>query len=145
MLDTGEDKPDSDIEYSGITDYDNYRSEQVEWMKTLKENPDFQQATFRVVVAHMPPSAEPGIWHGQKEVLEKFVPILNELGIDLMLCGHLHRTLYEAPSSAIHFPIQCRFSSSGQPGNASGSARYRWQIRHSEKLPGEVIYLYYIM
>ena len=31
MLDTGEDKPDSDIEYSGITDYDNYRSEQVEW------------------------------------------------------------------------------------------------------------------
>ena len=105
MLDTGEEKPDSDIEYSGITDYDNYRSEQVEWMKTLKENPDFQQATFRVVVAHMPPSAEPGIWHGQKEVLEKFVPILNELGIDLMLCGHLHRTLYEAPSSAIHFPI----------------------------------------
>ena len=105
MLDTGEDKPDSDIEYSGITDYDNYRTEQVEWMKGLSKNEDFQKATFRVVIAHMPPSAEPGIWHGQKEVLDKFVPILNELGVDLMLCGHLHRNVYEEPSSSIHFPI----------------------------------------
>ena len=32
MLDTGEDKPDSDIEYSGITDYDGYRTDQVEWI-----------------------------------------------------------------------------------------------------------------
>lgn len=105
MLDTGEDKPDSDIEYSGITDYDGYRTDQVEWMKELSKNEDFQKATFKVVIAHMPPSAEPGIWHGQKEVLEKFVPILNEIGVDLMLCGHLHRNKYEEPSQQIHFPV----------------------------------------
>lgn len=105
MLDTGEDKPDSDIEYSGITDYDGYRTEQMEWMKTLRDNNDFQQARFKVVIAHMPPSKEPGIWHGQKEVLDKFVPILNEIGVDLMLCGHLHRNVYEEPSSLIKFPV----------------------------------------
>ena len=53
----------------------------------------------------MPPSVDPGIWHGQKEVLDKFVPILNEIGVDLMLCGHLHRNKYEEPSTQIHFPV----------------------------------------
>lgn len=105
MLDTGEDKPDSDIEYSGITDYDSYRTEQVEWMKTLHENDDFRQAKFKVVIAHMPPTTDKDIWHGQEEVLNKFVPILNELGVDLMLCGHLHRNKYEEPSNAIKFPV----------------------------------------
>jgi predicted MPP superfamily phosphohydrolase len=105
VLDTGEDKPDSDIEYSGITDYDGYRTEQMEWMKGLVNNEDFKQAKFKVVIAHMPPSVAPDIWHGQKEVLTKFVPILNELGVDLMLSGHLHRNIYEEPSSLIKFPV----------------------------------------
>ena len=105
MLDTGEDKPDSDIEYSGITDYDGYRTDQVEWMKELYKNEDFKQAKFKVVIAHMPPSADLNIWHGQKDVLKKFVPILNELGVDLMLCGHLHRNKYEEPSAGIKFPV----------------------------------------
>ena len=105
MLDTGEDKPDSDIEYSGITDYDGYRTDQVEWMKELYKNENFKQAKFKVVIAHMPPSADLNIWHGQKDVLKKFVPILNELGVDLMLCGHLHRNKYEEPSAGIKFPV----------------------------------------
>ena len=105
MLDTGEDKPDSDIEYSGITDYDGYRTDQVEWMKKLYDNEDFKQAKYKVVIAHMPPSADLDIWHGQKDVLKKFVPILNELGVDLMLCGHLHRNKYEEPSAGIKFPV----------------------------------------
>lgn len=105
VLDTGEDKPDSDIEYSGITDYDGYRTDQVEWMKELPNNEDFKNAKFKIVIAHMPPSVDPDIWHGQKEVLNKFVPILNEIGVDLMLCGHLHRNKYEEPSTLIHFPV----------------------------------------
>ena len=53
----------------------------------------------------MPPSADLDIWHGQKEVLNKFVPVLNELGVDLMLCGHLHRNKYEEPGAGIGFPV----------------------------------------
>lgn len=41
----------------------------------------------------------------QKDVLKKFVPILNELGVDLMLCGHLHINKYEEPSADIKFPV----------------------------------------
>lgn len=105
LLDTGEDKPDSDIEYSGITDYDGYRTEQMEWLKTLKNHPDFQSAPFKVVIAHMPPSRIKSIWHGQKEVMKKFVPALNELGVDLMLSGHLHINTYEEAGDDIHFPV----------------------------------------
>lgn len=106
MLDTGEDKPDSDIEYSGITDYDGYRTDQMEWMKKeLRDNKDFKESKFRVVIAHMPPSKDVGIWHGQRDVLKKFVPILNELGVDIMLSGHLHINKYEEPGTLIQFPV----------------------------------------
>lgn len=121
VLDTGEDKPDSDIEYSGITDYDSYRTEQVEWMKQLYKNEDFQQAKFKVVIAHMPPSAKSDIWHGQKEVLEKFVPILNELKVDLMLSGHLHKNMYEEPSQLIQFPVLVNSNNSAVEVHASES------------------------
>ncbi len=105
FLDTGEDKPDSDIEYHGITDYDTYRSEQARWLESVVQSEEFRQAPFKVVVAHIPPVPEDDMWHGQAEVLEKFVPILNSADIDLMLCGHLHRYLYTEPSSKIAFPI----------------------------------------
>lgn len=105
ILDTGEDKPDTDIEYSGITDYDNYRSEQAAWLKTVTQSKEFQDAPFRIVVAHMPPQPIKDLWHGPQEVLEKFVPILNEVGIDAMLCGHLHRYLYCLPDAQVKFPV----------------------------------------
>lgn len=112
MLDTGEDKPDSDIEYSGITDYDSYRTNQVEWLKELNKDKDFRDAKFRVVIAHIPPSKEKDIWHGQKEVLDKFVPTLNEIGTDIMLCGHLHSNEYEEPGSLIKFPVMVNSNNS---------------------------------
>lgn len=106
VLDTGEDKPDSDIEYSGITDYDTYRTEQAAWLKEAVQSKDFQEATYRIVIAHMPPLTDKKVrWHGQDDVLRKFVPVLNEAGIDVMLCGHLHRMLYQPPSHEVKFPV----------------------------------------
>ena len=55
-----------------------------------------------MVITHIPPF---GNWHGEKEILEKFVPTLNKAGIDLMMCGHLHRYIYQEKSDAINFPI----------------------------------------
>lgn len=105
FLDTGEDKPDSDIEYHGITDYDNYRTEQVKWLEEAVKSEEFLDAKFKVVIAHMPPLPDNDIWHGQGEVLEKFVPILNEAGIDVMLSGHLHQYINNKPTDKVHFPV----------------------------------------
>ncbi len=104
-LDTGEDKPDTDMEYSGITDYDNYRTEQAEWLRTVIASDEYKQTPLHVVVAHMPPRYGKDAWHGDIEVREKFIPILNEANVDLMICGHLHEFGYEEPNARLKFPI----------------------------------------
>ena len=105
VLDTGEDKPDSDIEYYGITDYDAYRSEQALWLEKAIESDEFKRAKFRVVIGHMPPAPKEQIWHGPYEVLTKIVPILNKAKIDVMLCGHLHEYIFVEKNNDINFPI----------------------------------------
>lgn len=105
FLDTGEDKPDSDIEYHGITDYDNYRTEQARWLSEAVKSQEFLDAKFKVIIAHMPPLPDEDLWHGQAEVAEKFVPILNEAGVDVMLCGHLHQYFNNKPTEKVRFPV----------------------------------------
>lgn len=110
FLDTGEDKPDTDVEYSGITDYDRYRTEQARWLERVVASEEFKQAPYRVVVGHMPPVPWEGtMWHGPWEILQKFVPILNKAGIDLMLCGHYHVNkpgfYYYQPTEQVGFPV----------------------------------------
>jgi len=103
VLDCGEDKPDSDIEYSGIVNMDAYRSEQTEWLKAVLQLPEYRDAPYKVVVCHMPPF---GGWHGEREIAEKFVPLLNEAGAQVMLSGHLHRHILRAPEAGKHrFPV----------------------------------------
>lgn len=105
VLDTGEDKPDSDIEYYGITDYDRYRSEQAEWLKNIVETNEYKSAKFKIVICHMPPGPKEQMWHGQQEILNKIVPILNKAKVDVMLCGHLHKYIFEDKNEEIEFPI----------------------------------------
>jgi len=105
MLDTGEDKPDNDIEYSGITDFDNYRTQQAEWLRGVVQSDEFKNAKYRVVIAHMPPVPLEDLWHGPQDFLNKMIPILNEAGVDIMFCGHLHRYVYQEPSDRFRFPI----------------------------------------
>lgn len=102
ILDSGEDKPDSDLEYAGITVYDQYRTEQAEWLKGVLESKEYKEAPFKVVVCHIPPF---GGWHGNEEVAEKFMPLLNNAGVDIMLCAHLHRYIRNDAKGDVRFPI----------------------------------------
>ena len=38
-------------------------------------------------------------------MLEKFVPILNEANVDVMLSGHLHRYFNNKPTSSVKFSV----------------------------------------
>lgn len=102
ILDSGEDKPDSDLEYAGITVYDQYRTEQAEWLKGVLESKEYKEAPFKVVVCHIPPF---GGWYGNEEVAEKFMPLLNNAGVDIMLCAHLHRYIRNDAKEDVRFPI----------------------------------------
>ncbi|MGV8093777.1 MAG: metallophosphoesterase [Mangrovibacterium sp.] len=102
MLDCGEDKPDSDLEYSGIVAFDAYRDREAEWLKEALRSDLFKSAPYKVAVIHMPPF---GGWHGEKEVEDKFIPLLNEAGIDVMFCGHLHKYVRKEPKKKQNFPV----------------------------------------
>ena len=104
VLDGGEDKPDNDIEYSGTSFSDNYRIEEAEWLRDVVQREDFKSSPFKVVITHIPPVQD--TWHGPLHAKKLFLPILNEAGIDLMLCGHLHRHVYnEANVDGAKFPV----------------------------------------
>ncbi len=107
VLDGGEDKPDSDIEYSGLVDFDPYRSKEVKWLQNLIESEKFQSAEHVIVFLHISPYfPDRSAWHGDIEVREKFVPVLNKAGIDLMICGHTHRYAFiDKKDGENNFPI----------------------------------------
>lgn len=103
-LDSGEDKPDSDIRNLELSVSDQFRAEEVEWLKQIVNTPEFKSAPIKIVVIHMPPKANG--WYGTAEIDRLFMPVLNGTGIDLMLCGHEHKHLYIDKGNANNdFPI----------------------------------------
>lgn len=104
FLDCGEDKADTDNEYYGINDYDQYRTEEAEWLRTVISSPEYKRAKYHVAVMHVPPVKELP-WHGTLDLKRKIVPVLNEGGVDVMLCGHYHIFRCYEPDSEVHFPV----------------------------------------
>lgn len=105
VLDGGEDKADTDIEYSNLADFDSYRTQEAAWLKQVINSEAFKKARYSIVFSHIPPYGG-GKWHGDVELQNKFVPILNEAKIDLMICGHTHRYSYVEPNkNKNNFPI----------------------------------------
>ena len=103
VLDCGEDKPDSDIEYYGITAYDDYRTRQAEWLREALHSDLYRQAPFKVIVCHMPPF---GGWHGELDIARKFIPLLNEARPDVYLTAHLHEYVrHAAGTDGVGFPL----------------------------------------
>jgi predicted phosphodiesterase len=105
VLDGAEDKPDSDMEYYGLGNYDPYRETETQWLERVVESEAFQKAPYRVVIVHIPPSDDS--WHGPLEVKRLFVPILNRARVDLTLSGHLHRHIYypAGQTEEFNFPL----------------------------------------
>lgn len=105
VLDGGEDKPDSDIEYGGLAAYDQYRIEEQQWLKKVVQSESFKAAKHKIVIMHVPPGDD-NSWYGPWHLKELFVPVLNGNGIDLMLSGHTHRQVYyENGLGGTDFPV----------------------------------------
>lgn len=105
ILDTGEDKPDTEPVYAGIVDFDGYRIEQAERLKQEIESKAFKKAAFRVVMMHIPPRFS-GDWHGPKHCTEVFEPLLNKGKVDLVLSGHTHKYIVHQPDAKLNnYPL----------------------------------------
>jgi len=89
-LDSGEDKEDSNPAYSGLVDFDAYRSVQRDWLAGEIKTRAFRKAPFRITLSHMPIMGGDD-WHGSEEVRTKWAPLLKKGGNDLLLSGHTHK------------------------------------------------------
>lgn len=110
MIDCGEDKPDDFWVYSGLNDFDSYRTEQAKWLKELVKTKEFKKAKYRIVISHFPMTK--GIYdykelsHGMDDLSDKCLPILNKAKIDLMVSGHTHEyAFHEKNAGGNNFPI----------------------------------------
>ncbi len=106
VLDCGEDKPDDNQYYYRLADYDRYRLKQLEWLREELKSDAYLEASFRVVIIHMPVHPGDGKWHGQNFLARHFGPVLKEAGADLMLSAHTHRHQWiDQNESGLGFPI----------------------------------------
>lgn len=118
MLDCGEDKPDNHPVYAGFVAFDEYRLEQIEWLKEVVKSKEFRRAKNRIVLLHIPPAVEAMKqqdekavkdmleWHGNVHWGKILLPLLNKVGIDLMISAHQHSFHYFAPQKGvIEFPL----------------------------------------
>ena len=111
MIDTGEDKPDSQPVYAGMNSYDNYRMEQIEWLKKEAATKRFKAAKNKIVLMHIYPkvteaNADIPEEYAAKELAKHFLPLFNEIDIDLTISGHTHRYfLTEKGECGNNFPM----------------------------------------
>lgn len=80
VLDSGEDKDDSHPEYGGMTDYNTYRAEMVEWLKTTETEND------KVIAL----SHSWQISSVEEELSQTAWNELDRLGATLVISGHNH-------------------------------------------------------
>ena len=95
VLDAGEDKPDGCIEYGGVCDFPAWRREQSEYLRGLirnrKEEYEAPGVRHRIAICHMPfHYSRYAFTQTTPDIYAEWVSLLNEMGIETLLCGHCH-------------------------------------------------------
>ena len=81
VLDTGEDKVDTHVEYSGLVDYASYRAEENEWLENEFEHTE--GAKYKLAFAHINSIFDHFGYNWYQTLVEK--------GTQLITCGHIHQ------------------------------------------------------
>ncbi len=113
VLDCGEDKEDSSLEYGHTVASHVFRLRETEYIKSIIENADKEYGAegvkTRLIICHNPftQQLEPP-FNIEEEIFRNWAALLKEhIKPDLMICGHLHETAIK--------PVGCEFDHLGQP------------------------------
>ena len=72
---------------------------------------EYKRVKYRIIISHFPMVMgkewkDENMWYGWTDAINKFLPVLNEAKVDLMVSGHTHRTFYHpVQSDGNSFPI----------------------------------------
>ncbi|MBI9013775.1 MAG: metallophosphoesterase [Clostridiales bacterium] len=107
VLDTGEDKLDNHEEYGGLADFEAYREEETKWLEGVVASKAYQNSEYVIAFSHVPLNSY-DINDGITPLSlyeEKWVGLLSEMSVDLMVSGHTHASQFIEASEDIPFPI----------------------------------------
>lgn len=90
VLDCGEDKPDSQIEYGGVNDFYSFRRRELSFLKNIDTDNDID-----FVITHICPMQTTleagGQFDIERDLYTEWHNELERIGVDFMLCGHMHK------------------------------------------------------
>ncbi|MBZ9687498.1 metallophosphoesterase [Clostridium estertheticum] len=113
VLDSGEDKLDSDKEYSGLTDFENYRQLQTKWLQGIYESDEYKNAKYKIAFVHIPLNMSNNNNNNNnttgvaslKTYQMDWSNLLTKMKIDVVFSGHTHvPTVVEPDGKEISFP-----------------------------------------
>ncbi|MBQ9911533.1 MAG: metallophosphoesterase, partial [Firmicutes bacterium] len=96
VLDIGEDHEDDWWEYYGTAEYDLYRDEQLRFLDAEIEKGDYLDAKYRMAICHIP-IVYINYRHDHESIKAEMTARLNEMDLDMCLCGHQHEVLIFEP------------------------------------------------
>ena len=96
VLDLGEDHDDDWWEYYGTSHYEDYRNEQIAYLENEIAKKDYEHYAYRLVISHIPiPFVN--YRHNHEESKKKMTTLLNQMNVDMYLCGHQHSLMIFEP------------------------------------------------
>ena len=96
VLDLGEDHDDDWWEYYGTAHYEEYHQEQIEFLENEIAKHEYDDYKYHVAACHIPiPFVN--YRHNHEEVKAKMTELLNQMDIDMLVCGHQHEIMIFEP------------------------------------------------
>jgi predicted MPP superfamily phosphohydrolase len=110
VLDSGEDKPDSHVEYAELINFNEYHQQQAIWLANVFESTEYRNADYQVVLVHIPPFEDYSVIFPEDFLTDAFDPVLALLheqeDIDLVMSGHLHRgDIWLPQETGLPYPV----------------------------------------
>jgi len=91
-LDCGEDKPDAGIEYGDTVDFEPYRQSETAFLEEVASSGAWKDAPYRIAICHIPFTRSfEAPFNIEQETYRRWTQLLNEMQIDALICGHMHR------------------------------------------------------
>jgi len=104
-LDSGEDKEDGHIEYSGLAAFEEYRKEETAWLERELTTEEWREAPWRIVFSHIPLHEYLSNESPHLSYQPEWNRLLGSAGTDLLLSGHTHKMEIAEATEEIPFPI----------------------------------------
>ena len=119
VLDLGEDHDDDWWEYYGTANFEEYRQEQIAFLKDEIAKKDYEAYPYRVVASHIPiPFVNSR--HNYENTKKEMTALLNQMDFHMSVCGHQHQLMIFEPGLVTPETSPLTYNSNYKKGTYNG-------------------------